>query len=189
MGAFAAPSMPGRDRSVVDGDISCPSVGNSDGRPWGDQMTVPGEFCWPPMGSFAWPPSTTPSACTQKRPGPTSVVCHRSPRARARASGRVKAHDGGDRQANSALVAHRHGAHRPRSRDPALLRAPGQRRQDQARGHPHLEALRRPRGLSLPALAAKSPGWGSGSPTSVGLRADFPAICRPSAPGNDLENV
>ena len=42
---------------MVDGDISCPSVGNSDGRPWGDQVTVPGEFCWPPMGSFAWPPS------------------------------------------------------------------------------------------------------------------------------------
>ena len=32
--------MPGRDRQVVDGDISCPSVGNSDGRPWGDQVTV-----------------------------------------------------------------------------------------------------------------------------------------------------
>ena len=42
---------------MVDGDISCPSEGNSDGRPWGDQMTVRGEFCWPPMGSFAWPPS------------------------------------------------------------------------------------------------------------------------------------
>jgi hypothetical protein len=43
---------------VVDGDISCPSVGSSHVRPWGDQVTVPGEFRWPPMGSFAWPPST-----------------------------------------------------------------------------------------------------------------------------------
>ena len=47
---------------MVDGDISCPSVGNSDGRPWGDQVTVPGEFSWPPMGSFAWPPSV----CTDR---------------------------------------------------------------------------------------------------------------------------
>ena len=34
---------------------------------------------------------------------------------------------------------------------PSLLRATSQGGQDQARGHPHLEALCRPRGLSLPA--------------------------------------
>ena len=53
---------------MVDGDISCPSVGNSDGRPWGDQMTVPGEFCWPPMGSFAWPPSNAGRSSNTKSP-------------------------------------------------------------------------------------------------------------------------
>jgi hypothetical protein len=42
---------------VVDGDNWCPSVGNSNDRPWGDQVAVRGELCWPPMGSFAWPPS------------------------------------------------------------------------------------------------------------------------------------
>ena len=51
--------MPGRDRSGVDGDFSCPSLGNSHVRPWGDQVTVPGESSWPPMGSFAWPLSTS----------------------------------------------------------------------------------------------------------------------------------
>jgi hypothetical protein len=40
----AAPSMPGRDRSVVDGDISCPSVGRSDNRPWGVLLVAYGEF-------------------------------------------------------------------------------------------------------------------------------------------------
>ena len=59
-------------------------------------------------------------------------------------SGRVKAHDGGDRQANSALwrIVMVRIAHDPETR--ALLRAASQGGQDQARGHPDLEALRRP---------------------------------------------
>src|SRR5579872_4832705 len=34
----------------------CPS-GEFAGRPWGLQVAVRGEFCWPPMGTFSWPPS------------------------------------------------------------------------------------------------------------------------------------
>ena len=67
-------------------------------------------------------------------------------------------------------VAHRHGAHRSRPRDPALLRASSQGGEDQSRGHSHLEALRRPRGLSLPASRPNPRAVGSG----------FPPYCRSS---------
>ena len=67
-------------------------------------------------------------------------------------------------------VAHRHGSHRPRSRDPALLRTPRQGGQDHSRGHPHLEALRRPRGLSLLASRLDPRAQGLAFPRSVVLR-------------------
>ena len=86
------------------------------------------------------------------------------PAGSGKTNGKVKAHDGGDRQANERALAHRHGAHRPRPRDPALLRAPGQGGQDQGRGHSHLEALRRPRGLPLLASRLKPRAGGSGLP-------------------------
>jgi transposase len=46
---------------------------------------------------------TTPSGSTQKPPGPTCAAWPRSPDGSGKTNGRVKAHDGGDRQANSAL--------------------------------------------------------------------------------------
>ena len=48
-------------------------------------MTVPGEFCWPPMGSFAWPPSPPGLADTRPR-SPGHLRVHRGllqPRAAA----------------------------------------------------------------------------------------------------------
>ena len=87
-------------------------------------------------------------------------------------------------------VAHRHGPHRARPRDPALLRASSQGGQDQGRGHPHLEALRRPRALSIPASRLRSLScWVWLSPVLSLLGADSPAIRRPSARANDLENA
>ena len=92
------------------------------------------------------------------------------PAGSGKTNGKVKAHDGGDRQANSALwrIVMVRIAHDPETQ--LLLRASSQGGQDQGRGHPHLEALRRPRGLSLPASAAGSSGCGSG----------FPPYCRSS---------
>ena len=80
------------------------------------------------------------------------------PKGSGKNSGRVKAHDGGTARP-TAPMAHRDGAHRLRSRDPPLLRSTGQGGQDHTRGHPHLEALRRPRGLSLLA-SRREPGLG-----------------------------
>ena len=104
-------------------------------------------------------------------------------------SGRVKAHDGGDRQANSALwrIVMVRIAHDPDTR--ALLRAAGQGGQDQARGHPHLEALRRPRGLSLPTSRLDPRAVGLAFPRTVAPGADLPATRRPSARAHDLENA
>ena len=90
-------------------------------------------------------------------------------------SGKVTRHRlnrGGDRQANERVVAHRHGADRPRSRHEGLCRTPSEGGTHQAGGHPHLEALCRPRGL--PTSASRLiPGSGCGSAT----------ICRPSRVG------
>ena len=58
--------------------------------------------------------------------------------------GKVKAHDGGDRQANSALwrIVMVRIAHDPETQ--LYFERRVERGKDQARGHPHLEALRRP---------------------------------------------
>ena len=72
--------------------------------------------------------------CIQRRPGAHLCTVRRpSRRARESRAAGSRSHDcGGDRAGQQRAVAHRHGAHRPRSRDPALLRASGEGRKDQA---------------------------------------------------------
>ena len=53
--------------------------------------------------TLSWRPATTPSACTQRRPGPTCAVCRRFQPARASQRPGHRHDPGGDRQANSAL--------------------------------------------------------------------------------------
>ena len=66
------------------------------------------------------------------------------PKGSGKSSGRVKVHSGGDRQANSALwrIVIVRMAHDPETKNYVARRL--KRGQDQARGHPRLEALRRP---------------------------------------------
>ena len=73
--------------------------------------------------------------------------------------GRLRAHKVTTARPTRA-VAHRHGPHPSRPSDSGPLRKPGRAGYDQARGYPHLKALRRPQGLPLPA-SRLSP---SGSP-------------------------
>ena len=84
----------------------------------------------------SWRPATTPSGSTQKRPGRTCAAWLRSPTARARPAAGSRPTTVVTARPNSALwrivmvrIAHD-------SDDPALLRAPSQGGQDQARGHP-----------------------------------------------------
>ena len=72
-------------------------------------VASPHPSSWPASASAPTPllpswsvPATTPSACTQKPPGPTSAEWRPSRPRRARASG-YRLDRGGDRQANSAL--------------------------------------------------------------------------------------
>ena len=66
------------------------------------------------------------------------------PAGSGKTNGKVKAHDGGDRQANSALwrIVMVRIAHDPETQ--LYFERRVKAGQDQARGHPHLEALRRP---------------------------------------------
>ena len=102
-----------------------------------------------PPRHWSWRPATTPSACIQKRPGPTSAVSPPSRRASGKSSGRVKVHDGGDRQANSALwrIVMVRIAHDPETQLYFERRVKeGKTKHEVIR---ILEALRCPRGLSL----------------------------------------
>ena len=92
------------------------------------------------------------------------------PAGSGKTNGKVKAHDGGDRQANSALwrIVMVRIAHDPETQ--LYFERRVKEGKTKARGHPHLEALRRPRGLSLPASRLRSSGCGSG----------FPPYCRSS---------
>ena len=51
----------------------------------------------------SWRPVTTPNAPTPKPPGPTSAACRPSQTGSGKKGGKVRAHEGGDRQANSVL--------------------------------------------------------------------------------------
>ena len=75
-------------------------------------------------------------------------------------------------------VAHRDHPTRLRSEDPGLHGAPGQRRSLQARSHPHAQALRRPRGLPLPASRLDPWTMDLAHLTPVVDETDLYPICR-----------
>ena len=85
------------------------------------------------------------------------------PAGSGKTNGKVKVHDGGDRQANSALwrIVMVRIADDPDSQ--LYFERRVKEGKTKARSHPHLEALRRPRGLSLPASRPNPRADGSGS--------------------------
>jgi transposase len=88
-------------------------MGTTGVRPWGIPMTVPGEIRWPSVGNSVgrlWGVSRgrRQTGDNPERLHSEAAWAHLCgvapvPDGSGRTSGRVKAHDGGDRQANSAL--------------------------------------------------------------------------------------
>ena len=92
------------------------------------------------------------------------------PKGSGKTSGRVKAHDGGDRQAKARCGASSWSAS-PMIPRPGSTSSAESRRRGQARGHPHLEALRHPRALPLPASRLNPRAVGLAFPRTAALRS------------------
>ena len=93
------------------------------------------------------------------------------PKGSGKTNGKVKAHDGGDRQANSALwrIVMVRIAHDPETQ--LYFERRVKEGKTKRRGHPHLEALRRPRALSLPASRLNPRAVGLAFPRTAALRS------------------